>query len=376
MLDKKGIRMLKGDIILEPQRLTSATVKVRRLGYLASIPSIIQDREIPAKLLYNEVHEWAIKNRRFFEHYSLSLPVIRAKRRRLTGEITTSNAAGRYVKTCKELGLIVKVRGFRASKIGKAISFMPTTGNPFELSLSKCFTILRSLLEKDYDSLYVLTRILNNKEESKIEFFRKEIQKRLHTKMEMATQMNKMYLVDALRSRLEILRNWKEPHRYYLENIEAPRLEWMLDLRLLSHWNQRTGTTDLKENVNRLFQEEIISYRWLYDEFPRIFAGIYSEFFKKGIIYWTDLGTTDKADLLDRLLDHSMKMFETGSAIGKISADAFFEYALGVLVQTESIIAPLSDFETDLVSFVRSGKLNYRYVQAVSPADKGYITRN
>jgi hypothetical protein len=71
-----------------------------------------------------------------------------------------------------------------------------------------------------------------------------------------------------------------------------------------------------------------------------------------------------------------MKIFETGSAIGKISADEFFEYALGFLIQTESVVAALADLEADLINFVRSGRLNYRYVQAVSPADKGYITRD
>lgn len=367
---------MKDNSLLEPQRLTSPTVKVRRLGYLVSIPSIIQDKEIPIEILKRNVLNWAKENRKFFEHYSLELPVTRAKRRLLTGEIKTFGAAGRYIKTCEELGFTVKVRGFRASKIGKAISALSAKENPFRLSVGQIFLVLKSLLEKDYDSLSVLIQILNLTETERIGLFRQKIQAKLYRKIEKATEMNRLYLVDLLRKRVEQMRTWGKPKRYYLENIESPRLEWMLDLRFITHWNQRTNSVDVNKSVGRFFEKDIIDYEWLQDTFPGIFVDFYAGLLKDKAQYWSDLNRERRLDLLNSLLEESMKLFGTGAEIGKISANEFFEYSIASLIQNQSIVAaPISEFEEDLIGHTRTGKLQYRYVQTVSPADRGYIVK-
>ena len=97
---------MNNGLILEPQRLTSPTVKVRRLGYLTAIPSIVDDREIQIRTLKKHLLDWAIENSRFFRHYSITLPVTRLRRKLLAGEIKTIGAAGRDVKSGEELGLI------------------------------------------------------------------------------------------------------------------------------------------------------------------------------------------------------------------------------------------------------------------------------
>ena len=367
---------MKDDLILEPQRLTSPTVKVRRLGYLVSIPSMIQDREVPIEILKRNVLNWAKQNRTFFEHYSLELPVARAKRRLLTGEIKTLGAAGRYIKTCEELGFIVKVRGFRTSKKGKAISALSAKKNPFRLSIGQIFLVLKSLLEKDYDSLSVLVKILGVSERDRIDLFRQKVQTRLYRKIEKATEMNRLYLVDLLRKRAEQMRTWKKPKRYYLENIEAPRIEWMLDLKFIKHWNQRINSFDIKENVQRFFEKEIIDYEWLEDGFPSVFVDFYAGLLKEKVKYWNNLNREERLDLLNKLLEESMKLFRTEAEIGKISANEFFEYSLASLIQNQSIVAtPISEFEEDLIDYTKIGRLRYRYVKTVSPADRGYIVK-
>jgi hypothetical protein len=367
---------LKNDLILEPQRITSTTVKVRRLGYLVSIPSIIQDREIQFEILKRNVFNWAKENHRFFEHYSLELPVARAKRRLLTGEIKTVGAAGRYINTCEELGFITKVRGFRTSKTGKAISGLSRKGNPFHLSLGQIFLTLRSLLEKDYDSLSALVKILGAAESDRIELFRNEVQDRLYRKTQKAQEMNKLYVVDLLRSRIEQIRNWRKPKRYYLENIEAPRIEWMLDLKFIKHWDQRLNSFDTEDHLYDFFKSDIIGDRWLQDEFPIIFADFYEKMLKDRARQWSDLDPEDRLGLLNRLLEEGMVLFKTGAEIGKISASEFFEYSAASLIENQSIlVTPISEFEKDLIDYTRTAKLQYRYVQTVSPADKGYIVK-
>lgn len=366
---------MNNDLILEPQRLTSPTVKVRRLGYLVAIPSIVNNREIPVRTLKKHLLDWAEENATFFRHYSMSLPVTRLRRWLLAGEITTIGAAGRYIKTCEELGLIVRMKGFKISKIGKAISALSIDGNPFELPIGQLFVVLKWLLEKDYDALSTLVKILLNREEDQVEFFQEEIERRLDEKVERATRMNRFYLVDKLKRRIELLRSWRSPHRYYHENIKAPRLEWMLDLKLLKYWNQRVDAFDLQDNVRKFFPSDNIGNRWLQDEFPYLFANFYSDSFKKRMVYWSNLPQNERLELLSSLMSRSMEIFETGPELRKISANQFFEYSLAFLIQNRSIVVPLSRLEKDLIDFIESGKLEYRYVQTVSVADRGYIAR-
>lgn len=367
---------LNNHLILEPQRLTSPTVKVRRLGYLAAIPSIVQDREIPTMMLKKRVLEWAKENRTSFKHYSFNLPVIRIRKRAFTGEIRTMGGAGRYVKTCEELGLIVKMKGFRISKVGTVISALSTHANPFELTLGQMFLVLRVLLEKDYDCLVTLCKILSKNEKEEIELFQKDIQRRLQKKVEVATRKNRLYLVDTLKKRIGFIRHWRNPHRYYHENIKAPRFEWMLDLKFSKYWNQRTDIFELRHNTSDFFREEMISYEWLEDKFPSIFAGFYFDRFKTRVKYWTNLSREEKLKFLTSLISKSMETFETGSELGKISASEFFDYSIAFLIQNESVVTRLSEFERDLNSFISSGRLKYRYVRTVSMADKGYIARD
>jgi len=367
---------LKEDFMLEPQRLTSPTVKVRRLGYLVSIPSIVLDREMPFEILKRNVLDWSKKNRTFFEHYSLELPVARVKRRLLTGEIRTLGAAGRYIKTCEELGFIVRVRGFRASKTGKTISALSVGGNPFQLSVGQIFLILKSLFGKDYDALSALISILSATEIERVNLFRQEVHAKLQRKIEKATELNKLYVVDSLKKRIEQMHNWRKPKRYYLENIEAPRIEWMIDLRFIKHWNQRKNSFNIEENVSKFFEKEIIDYEWLENVFPRIFADFYAKMLKDKIKYWSELSQSEKLSVLRSLLEKSMKLFEAGAEIGKISANEFFEYSSASLIQEQAIlVTPISEFEDDLINYTKTGKLNYRYVRTISPADRGYIVK-
>lgn len=361
--------------ILEPQRLTSPTVKVRRMGYLLAIPSLIQDREFPIRILKRKVLDWAKENYRFFRYYSLELPVRRRQRRKLTGELKTLDASRRYINTCEELGIIVRMKGFRISKIGKVLSTLATGGNPFELSIGQLFVLSKLLLEKDYDCLSTLLRILSLNVKDELGFFQQEIQRKLLLKTEKAIEFNKLDLVDVLKKRMNHIKNWKSARRYYLENIKASRIEWMLDLRFLAFWNQRINRFEFQRNVDRFFTEDVITYKWLNDEFPYVFTDFYSSVFKKKITNWTSFPQKDRLEMLETLLAKSMKIFMTGSELGKISANEFFEYALAHLIQTKSIVASLSQFEEDLLDFMTSGKLEYRYTRTVSRADKGYIMK-
>ena len=369
-----GIK-LNDSLILEPQRLTSPTVKVRRLGYIAIIPSLVSDREISPKTLEQNLVGWAKQNRSFLRLYSSKLPVANIKRSPLTGEITNPDAARRYLETCRELGFITRLRKVQISKIGRVISIIPERDNPFELSIGKLFIILKRLLEKDYDVLKTIHKILLRGEADEIDFFRRELQRILSKKIEMAAQMNDFYLIDKLKKSLKSIQSWESAERYYRENIKAPRLEWMLDLQFLAFWNKRSNTFRLMDNLDVFFEKEVMSYEWLQDIYPYIFSKFYSGVFKKKMEQWPNLSPKEKIGILENLLNNSMQMFKTVTDLDRISADEFFEYSLASLIQNNDIAAGLSDLEKDLTNFVASGELKFRYVKTVSKADRGYILR-
>lgn len=366
---------MNDSLILEPQRLTSPTVKVRRLGYIAIIPSLVSDREISPKTLEQNLVGWAKQNRSFLRLYSSKLPVANIKRSPLTGEITNPDAARRYLETCRELGFITKLRKVQISKIGRVISIIPERDNPFELSIGKLFIILKRLLEKDYDVLKTIHKILLRGEADEIDFFRRELQRILSKKIEMAAQMNDFYLIDKLKKSLKSIQSWESAERYYRENIKAPRLEWMLDLQFLAFWNKRSNTFRLMDNLDVFFEKEVMSYEWLQDIYPYIFSKFYSGVFKKKMEHWPNLSPKEKIGILENLLNNSMQMFKTVTDLDRISADEFFEYSLASLIQNNDIAAGLSDLEKDLTNFVASGELKFRYVKTVSKADRGYILR-
>ena len=137
---------MKNDLLLDCQRLTSVTVKVRRLGYIVSIPLLVKEYPVPQRVLKKNIKDWAVDNRIPFRHYSLQLRIRR--KRKFVGEITTPGAAGRYLKVTEEMGLVTDSKNVQISKIGKVINALKFEGNPFNLSIGQRFLILRVLIEK------------------------------------------------------------------------------------------------------------------------------------------------------------------------------------------------------------------------------------
>jgi hypothetical protein len=296
----------------------------------------------------------------------------------LVGEITTTGAASRYIKTCQELGFITqtykKIENIRISKTGRAISALSGANNPFKLTIGQKFLALKSVLEKDYDTISILFDLIKREESERSEAFQIAIQERLKLKIEKAKETNKLYLVDKLKGQIEKIQKWGKAVRYYPENIEAPRVEWMLDLSMIEFYGNSSKKIYFKPKIDKLFENELISHRWLENEFPYIFSQFYIQSLNNKMTSWTEISISERLETINNLLSDSMKIFQTAD-IGKISADEFFEYSLGFLIQNKSTVASLSSLEEDLMNFSRAGKIEYRYVQTVSPADKGYIAK-
>lgn len=367
---------MKNDLLLDCQRLTSVTVKVRRLGYIVSIPLLVKEYPVPQRVLKKNIKDWAVDNRIPFRHYSLQLRIRR--KRKFVGEITTPGAAGRYLKVTEEMGLVTDSKNVQISKIGKVINALKFEGNPFNLSIGQRFLILRVLIEKDFDTLKTLHEIIDehaHKAKDETELFREKIIRRLTLKLEKATEMNRLLLVDKLRKSIGSIKGWENGKRYYSENIRAPRLEWLMDLDLLTYWDLRSNTISPSESLSRFFEKNIISKEWLSDVYPYEFGFFLSRYSKKKTQKWKETTKSVKFGLLKSLLDRSMSLFEPISHLGRISANQFFDYAQAILLQENGMMAAVSEIEQSLMDLVSSGEMQIQYIQTVSKADKGYILR-
>lgn len=344
-------------------RLSSPTTKVRRLGYLIELTKILKRGPIPARLLPYKVVEQAKENRKYLESYSSRLPVQRRKNDPVVGEITTLDAAKRYINSVREMGLIVQIANeWENTKIGNVIGALPSTPNVFELSLEQIFLLLRILLTTDYAYIKAIFEII--KEGQKVEdeagIFQRKITAAFSAKFENIKR--------------EIL-GWEKPHEYYMENIKAPRLEWLLDLKIVVRWNQKLEYVQFRPNFDVFFRGDILDNTWLNERYPSAFYTCFKDLFHKPVSDWSEIQPSRKEELLGFLLEQSLERFKPIKQINKISADQFFIFSSCRLVTEFGILSSYSELEEDLLESSASGKLPYRYVRMVSEADRGYIVK-
>jgi len=358
-----------------PQRLTSPTVKVRRLGYIVALTKILKRKSIPNLILPDVICRWSHENVHSLSSYCSGLPVVRKLEQPIVGEITTNDSANRYVNTAREMGFVTRiVQEWQNTKMGNVLEALPGTSNPFVLSLEQTFLLLKQLLVKDYDYLKTISEITRErmKISGEVICFMHKTKSLLSAKYKNAMNMpSKKALKDAIRE----ISGWRKPEEYYAENIKAPRLEWLVDLKLISKWHQRINYVGYREGAETIFQNEVLNPTQFENDYPRRFYSCYKGLFKKPVEEWNALSIDEKRDKLSVLLEKSVKTFKPLEALDKVSADQFFTFATCLLLTEDSTLSSLEEIERDLINFTRKGELPYRYVRMISDVDRGYIVR-
>ena len=334
------------------KRLTSPTVKVRRLGYIVSLTQILSRTPVPNLALPRMLSRRSRDDHGLLSSYCLNLPVIRRTKQRITGEIKSKDAALRYISTAQQMGFIVRVvQEWRSTKIGKVLSVLPATSNPFELSLGQIFLVLRQLLMTDLGCLRAIVGIAG---------------RRKSTRDEAASFRRIM--------KGKYVSRWKKPTEYYSENIKAPRLEWLTDLKLVRSWNTAANHVIYRQGV-----DAILSHKWSPEQieikYPDRFYHCYGDFFKKPVVEWRTLEEDERRERLSTLLKNSIELFKPSAALDKISADQFFTFSTCTLLTERNIVSSRQDLEADLIQLTVGGRLPYRYVRMISHVDTGYIIR-
>lgn len=367
-------------MILNPQRLTSSTVKTRRLGYILAIPRILGNNKFSTNLLVKKIIEWSLYNEENFKVYGDSLPAIRLRtKERYVGKITGFDSAVRYIKLVEEIGLITFItNSWQNTKLGNVIRFLDGKDNPFRVSLNQIFLLFKLFLEKDFDYLASLWEILQRKpyipDKEATRLFREKVEERWNRKLETAISRDIMSVVASLKRALRRIKDWREPVGYYRDCIKAPRLEWLLDLRILRRWNQKTKTYIFRAGIEKFFKKDLMDLIWLDETYPYIFYEFFRDEIPK-LDKWADLSDSEKSHILQLLLDNSMELFKPADIIHKISASQFLDYSLCKMISEYGVIGSYSEIEKDLLTLSRQNKLPYKYVRIISDVDRGYILR-
>jgi hypothetical protein len=287
------------------------------------------------------------------------------------GAISVKKAAQRYIDTAKEMDLVIILgREWQTTKTGQLLATLPSNPNPFELSMPQRFVLFDVLARADYLYLRALVRlILANDRADDPEHFKKEVISQIDDGFKKTTNTDE---IRELRKMRESMDNWEDPERYFREQIKAPRLEWLLDLGLLTRWNQRANYFTLRSGTSNFFSKSNPDDEYFDENYASCFYNCFEGDLPPSK-RWEDVSPGRRSLLLKKQLDHAVNIFKSAS-IDKISASQFLKFAVCILLVEEGIIASTLQVEKALIDLTAQSS-KYRYVRMISDVDIGYILK-
>jgi hypothetical protein len=170
----------------------------------------------------------------------------------------------------------------------------------------------------------------------------------------------------------ESIDGWEDPERYFSEQVKAPRLEWLVDLGLVTRWNQVANYFALRPGLSNFFLEPNPDDKYFDDTYSSLFYNCFKDELPPAE-RWDDVSPAHRSKLLRKQLDYAMIVFKSGS-IDKISASQFLRFGVCKLLAENGIIASISQLEKTLIDLT-SQSSNFRYVRMISDVDLGYIVK-
>ena len=355
----------------ELQRITSATTKVRRLGYFVLFSRILKNTPLSPQSLQMQIVAEESKNRKYLEDACREIPVMRKNQEFVTGEICSQgrtkgkDAFNRYLNTAAEFGFVHKMAGrLYNTKRGEVLSALSEeSANPFALSFAQKFWFFKVILEKDYDySRTALFCSLENapNEESR---FLSMVQDLWRHKLAAGT-FRSPETYDAIKKAINT--KWDSPKKYYSENIKAPRLEWLADLSAIDFWNIRQNRLTVRDSLKQLFDSEE-------KNFSLLFVLHMKPMLQVSITHWKEIDRKEKNEWLERFVVKSFDLF-TSETLPRVSVNQVIEYSLSILAQS-GVVCESDELEGELGRFAEEKSEKYRYVETISEADRGYISK-
>ena len=308
-------------------RIISTNIKTRRLGYIIALIDLIGNNFLFLDDVLRRLEFWAKKKQKELERYFGR-----------TGLITESPKhypARRYIHLAENLRLVKISRNECAlTKIGQPLLYLAKSPqNPFHLTDEQVCYLLKRILENDFDYFLPLLKLLKKFNKTKEIFlnFKKAVLNHLEIKSEKIKDILKSS--DIKERKNQILR-WTQEKKY-LEHIIYPRLDWMIDLRILNaHKYRRRIYEFTEEGANFLKEMERMEVKdldkWLEEHFYKIFG---RSFIKGKKIPFIMLNNRERFKYISNFLEDSFRKFSSPSLpLQHMSANTFLEYTCTKLV--------------------------------------------
>lgn len=254
--------------------ILTTNTKVRRLGYFKILSTFfLEHQKIPSVFINKKFENYCLEYRHSLEKNLFDKGLIR--------ETKSGISAKPYLDTAIELKLMSKINNaFYTGKSFKVYQVLQKefskTSNVFELSDFDKIYFLEHILKRDFFYFSNLLELIFLNKNVSYTFLINQYQSQL------ITRLNEYKEIGVLTDRKDLnnietilkrIKSWEKPN-VYLEHLIMPRLNWMLDLGILSENNKVFTITVIGERLfknisiwNDINTDKIISPNSFLDRF-------------------------------------------------------------------------------------------------------------
>lgn len=337
--------------------------QMRRLGYVVQICRLLSDNYLSISELQKELLDWAESNQEKLESHISNKGVIRRSNQAL--------GSRRYIELTESFELITPVNGyFRLTKTGRVLNALlrdcpkDIASNPFELGQSETLFLLYQLVLLDRDYLLPIFELtLNFHEQSQLQ---RETQGKLieHFQLLWLRLKSQIERFEA-EERISALKNWTQAIRYS-EHLTVPRLNWLLDLKMLDWTIYKTKGEFVPSETGRLFLDDIptsdnnrfVNRLWCQND---LFA-LWAKAQKSPVKLWNEFSLSEQRMLIEESVEAGFKIFRT-MQYPRISAYQLTLFIVIKFIVCRKILVGFEDIKFALSNFSNAGKWAFHWTE-------------
>lgn len=353
--------MANSNFITLPESFSEA----RRLRVMRKTIDFIDEGFTHGPILVDKIERWCEDNRETLQNYIEPTGLVSSSLRH--------KSSRNYLRVIEGAGLIKNLYGSRwiLTKYGNVLSRLPKNEISLELKLHEMCFFSKHLLERDFTNLTNLVKAIKEaKHSSEItQFFKQNIMTQLSTAQKAMAGIRQQ---QELQKKIGKIRGWKKSR---LNHVVVPRLNWMIDLKVIDWGLYEKGEIALSDEGETFFSSipkiaKASLDEWLQNSFYRIFSQGYRNLLSSRLKLWYDLAEKYKKEIAAMCVKKGLQIIG-GREVRRVSIVPLIEYFCIHLLVDEGIICSFGELHNEIEKYARSrNDLTYRWV----PYDKdGYI---
>lgn len=337
--------------------------QMRRLGYVVQICRLLDDNYFSLTELQKELQYWAEDNQESLESHVSSKGIIRRS--------SQSLGSRRYIELTQSFDLITPISGyFRLTKTGRVLNALikncpvNTSQNPFEIGQSESLFLLYQLMLLDRDYLLPLFELtLNCHEQNQLQ---RETQNKLIEHFQtLRSRLHSQIARFEAEERISTLKHWTKAIRYS-EHLSVPRLNWLLDFKMLDWKIYKTSGEYVPSKTGRIFLEGIpaiennrfVDRVWCQNDLFALWAKAQS----LSVKLWNEFSLDEQRLLIEESVEIGFRIFRT-MQYPRISAYQLTLFMVIRFLICRKILAGFEDIKFALSNFSSAGKWAFHWTE-------------